>query len=232
MTRRTAGAAVLSAALLVSATSCDSIDLGSLAAFLGPGLTVVIENDTDFTAAADLRSSDSRNIAEDLVSEDNQIQSFGMNGAVGPHQTVTARLTCDGDLERIAFAGADFREGNGFAVGDLNHRVTLRRDTDFDCGDTIRITLSGEIFRFSAEVTVEQSTDDGGWLFGGDQAGSAAQNDNADTDSNTSNGTAGNGGNASHNNTGSNGTGSNNAGGTSNANGDEDMADMLDRLFD
>jgi hypothetical protein len=158
MTQRTAWAAFLCAALLISAASCNSFDLGGLAAFFGSGLTVVIENNTDFTAAPDLRTSDSHNLAEDVIADQNQVQNFGANGSVGPHQTVTARLTCNGDLESLVFRGADFREGNGFALGDVSSDVTLRRDTDFDCGDTIRLTLSGSIFRFRAEVNVERSS--------------------------------------------------------------------------
>jgi hypothetical protein len=181
MIRRTACAAILVAALLISTTSCGSIDLGSLTSLFGPGLTLVIENNTDFTAVPDLRSSDSDNIAEDLVADENQIQSFGMNGAVGPHQTMTARLACDSQLNRITFVGADFREGNGFTLGDVNNRITFRRDTDFDCGDTIRITFSGAIFSFTASADVEHSSNDGS-LFGSNNNSSNNGNDSSGSD--------------------------------------------------
>ena len=178
MTRRTAWAAFLCAALLIPAASCNSFDLGGLAALFAPGLTILIENDTDFTAVPDWRTSDSRNLAEDVIADQSQVQNFGANGSVGPHQTVTARLTCNGDLERLVFRGADFREGNGFALGDVSSNVTLRRDTDFDCGDTIRLTLSGSIFRFHAEVNVERSssTDAG---VGGSQDSNGSGNGNS-----------------------------------------------------
>lgn len=201
MTRRTVRAAFLYAALLIPAASCNTIDLGGLAALFAPGVTVVFENNTDFTAVPDLRTSDSRNLAEDtaaarsepgqswpgLTGSDRVITApalnFGANGSVGPHQTVTLRLTCNGDLERLVFRGADFREGNGFALGDVNSNVTLRRDTNFDCGDTIRITLSGSIFRFRAEVNVDRSSSSDSGV-GGSQDGNNG-NSRGDDDEDT-----------------------------------------------
>ena len=137
--------------------ACGGLNIGDIAGFFGPSVLIVIENDTAFTAAPDLRTSDSRNIFEDAFDEEEQITNFGINGAVQPHQTITVRLNCDGELELIAFEGARFSEGNGFPVGDLDAGTRLRRDHDFDCGDTIHIQMGGTIFNFYADVDVERT---------------------------------------------------------------------------
>lgn len=144
-----------------SLLACGSLNVADFAAFLVPAVTVIIENDTSFTAIPVLSASDSRNGIEDVFATDDPLTHFGTNGAIAPHQTVTFRLPCESDLETLAFEGAEFREANGFQLGDANVDVTLRRDRDFDCGDVVRIRLVGTIFNFHADLDVERApTDD------------------------------------------------------------------------
>lgn len=147
---------LLAAALLCLPIACDS--LGDIAAFFGSGVTIVIENNTAFTAVPDLRTSDSRNLVEDLFVEDDQLTNFGSNGAILPNQTATIRLPCDGDLELIVFDGAEFREGSGIPLGEIDADTKLRRDDDFDCGDVVHVRLDGTFLDFSADVDVERSS--------------------------------------------------------------------------
>ncbi len=155
--------------------ACEGLSLNDIAGFLGPTVTVVIENDTAFTAIPDLQTSESRNIVEDLLSDDDRITNFGVDGSVPANQTVTVRLRCDGELELILFNGADFQESSGFPLGRARADDRLRRDSDFDCGDVIRIRLGGTVFNFNAELEVEH-------LIGGDldQAGDEEDGDFAD----------------------------------------------------
>lgn len=162
MTPRQSGQLLLLLGLSVGLLgACEGLNLSDIAGFLGPTVTVVIENDTAFTAIPDLRTSESRNIIEDLVSDDDRITNFGVNGSVPANQTVTLRLRCDDELELILFDGADFQEGNGFPLGRARADDRLRRDSDFDCGDVIHIRLSGTVFNFNADLDVEH-------LVGGD----------------------------------------------------------------
>ncbi len=146
---------ILAVLAACASLSCDS--LGSLTAFFGGGVTVVIENNTSYLATPEIRTSNSKNIFEEIFNEGELVTNFGIDGTVLANQTVTFTLVCDGDLELIGVAGAEFRDGAGFDVGDADVNVRLRRDTDFDCGDTVRIRLSGGVFNFDADVDVEQS---------------------------------------------------------------------------
>jgi hypothetical protein len=154
--------------------ACEGLNLSDIAGFLGPTVTVVIENDTAFTAIPDLRTSASRNIVEELFSEDDRITNFGFNGSVLANQTVTLRLRCDDELELILFNGADFQEGNGFPLGDIDGDTRLHRDSDFDCGDVLHIRLSGTVFNFYADIDVEH--------LGGGDSGRDGDDDDEDDD--------------------------------------------------
>lgn len=134
--------------------SCDS--LGGFLTLLGRNVTVIIENDTSYTAEPEIWTSDSRNLIEDIFSESDQITDFGDDGEVRPRSTATIYLTCDDDLELVAFRGVVFRE-SGLRIGSIDTETRLRRDNDFDCGDTIRIRLSGTLFDFDVDIDVEQA---------------------------------------------------------------------------
>ncbi len=149
------------AAILCLTFACDSLDLGNIAGLFGPSVLIVIENNTSFTAVPDIRTSESSNFWEDGFEDEDQITGFGNNGVLQANQSASIRLACDGDLELIIFGGATFQEGNGFPLGDVGGDEKLRRDREFDCGDTIRIRLSGTIFNFRADVDVEHTDDSG-----------------------------------------------------------------------
>ncbi|MBN2563127.1 MAG: hypothetical protein JXQ75_19560 [Phycisphaerae bacterium] len=153
--------------------ACDSLGLGDIAALFGSGVTVVIENASAFTAVPELYTTDSDNVFEDLVAEEDRVSNFGINGAILPNQTVTIRLPCDSDLERILLRGVEFREGNGLALGEADADVKLRKDIDFDCGDTVNIRVGGSIFNFYADVDVDHSSRDQS----GDNAGDDGTDD-------------------------------------------------------
>lgn len=141
---------------------CDV--LGPVASLLGnPGVNVEIQNNTSFFAVPDLRTAGSRNFLEDAFADDEMI-----GGPVAPNQTVSIFLPCDGDLERIVFDGARFQDASGFALGDSDTTESLRRDVDFDCGDTINVRLSGTVFFFRSSVDVDNTGRD---LFGGSNLG-------------------------------------------------------------
>jgi len=133
----------------IGTSGCDA-----LGTFLQPGVTVVIENATAFNAVPDLQTSNSRNIAEDPFAEGQPAASVT---PIAPNQTATLRLDCDGELERITFSGARFQDAGGFGFGEANAGESWRRDVDFDCGDTIRIRLSGTVFFFDANVSIERA---------------------------------------------------------------------------
>lgn len=130
---------------------CDAVS-----GLFTPGVTIVIENSTSFTAVPDIRMSDSRNILEDAFSNPQSASNSDAIDAVAPNQTMSIRLDCDGQLELITFDGARFRDGSGFSFGDADAAKAWRRDVDFDCGDTIRIRLSGTVFFFDASTSVER----------------------------------------------------------------------------
>jgi len=155
---------------IVSTIGCDA--LGPVARLLGnPGVNVEIQNNTAFFAVPDLRTAGSRNFVEDAFAEDEAV-----GGSVAPNQTVSIFLPCDGDLERIVFDGARFQDAGGFALGDSDTSESLRRDVDFDCGDTINIRLSGTVFFFRSSLTVDNTGRD---LFGGSNL---SGNDDGDDD--------------------------------------------------
>lgn len=136
-------------------TACDSV--GSL---FQPGVTVVIENATGFHAVPDIQTANSRNLAEDLFAAPQEVDAAG---SVPPNQTATLRFDCDGELELISFRGVRFEDAGGFGFGDADVQDSWRRDVDFDCGDTIRIRLTGTVFFFDATANVERSLSfDGG----------------------------------------------------------------------
>lgn len=138
--------------MLLAMAGCDA--LGGL---FQPGVTIVVENGTGFTAVPDVQMSDSRNILEDTFRDSESVSDSGTVGSVAPNQTMTIRLDCDGDLERITFEGARFSDSSGFPFGDADADKSWRRDVDFDCGDTIRIRLSGTVFFFDASTSVERT---------------------------------------------------------------------------
>ena len=183
---------------------CDSVNLGAIAGFFAPGVTIEIINDTDFSAVPDLRTSDAGNIAADVVAEQQPVEGVG---TIAPHQTATIRLTADGDLERLYFRGAKFSAGGSFPVGEVDDQTKLRRDLDFDGGDTIRIRLSGFILSFQATVNVDRASSND--RSGGSSPGSGGSSSN-DHD--------GNGGGHGGNDGGQDGQG-------------RDIGDLLDSLF-
>lgn len=144
--------------LLWAGLSCSPDGFGGL---LGDFVTIEIENATSFTAIPDLRTGDSRNFAEDIFDAGRPVTNFGSNGTIAANQTVTIRLPCDGDLEMIAFGGSDFRDANNFPLGDVSGEELFRRDVEFDCGDVIRIRLSGGFLNFDATFLVQRSEPDG-----------------------------------------------------------------------
>ncbi|MBX3395842.1 MAG: hypothetical protein KF841_10795 [Phycisphaerae bacterium] len=122
---------------------------------------LIIVNETAFAASPEIRTSRSRNLLEDGFNTGTLITGLGDNGVVGPNQTITIRLSCS-ELETIAIDGARFRDATfGFPLGDTNKRRSLRRDVDFDCGDAIRVRLTGSLFNYDVAVSVEQGADDG-----------------------------------------------------------------------
>lgn len=145
---------VLAPSLLCLNASCDS--LGGLLGAFGNNVRLIIENQTSYKAQPDIRTSDSSNLFEDIFAEGDEVTNFGNHGVVPANQTVTVYLSCD-DLEHIAIGDVDFLDGDDDRVGTEDANASLRRDTDFDCGDTIRLTLDGGIFNFSADVDVEES---------------------------------------------------------------------------
>lgn len=155
--------------MLCALAACDGSGGAGFLALFGPSVTIVIENDTRFTAKPELFTSGGRNIFEDAFEETQQLTNFGVGGAIEPGETVTLRVPCNSDLELIAFKGAKFDNVLGLPVGDVDSDVRLRRDRDFDCNDTLNIRLSGSLFSFRASVDVEAGQSDGG-LFGADSA--------------------------------------------------------------
>jgi hypothetical protein len=143
----------LAIAFVCLTASCDST--GGLLAALGPNVRVIIENNTAFEAIPDIRTSDSTNFFEDIFTEGDEVTDFGDHGAVPPDRTVTFYIPCDDDLQHIAVGDIEFRDADGDNVGEADPNASLRRDDDFDCGDTIYITLSGRTDDFSADVDVE-----------------------------------------------------------------------------
>ena len=155
--------------MLCSLAACDGSGGTGFLALFGPSVTIVIENDTRFTARPELFTSGGRNIFEDAFEETQQLTNFGDGGAIEPGETVTLRVPCNADLELIAFKGAKFENVLGLPVGDVDSDVRLRRDRDFDCNDSLTIRLSGSLFSFRASVDVESGQSDGG-LFGAESA--------------------------------------------------------------
>ena len=156
--RRWRPACLVTALLACFTLSCNATGFGGLLGFFGNQVTIEIRNETSFTAIPDLRTGDSRNFVEDIFDDGEPLTGFGVNGTVAANQTVTLVLGCDDDLEMIAIGGAAFRDNSGFPLGDADGDELLRRDVDFDCGDVIVIQLSGSIFSFRSDVTVERST--------------------------------------------------------------------------
>lgn len=148
----------LLAGLLGLNLGCDALNLGAIAGFFAPGLTIEITNDTDFTAAPDLRTSDATNLAADTIAEQQPVSGVG---SIAPRQKATIQLPVNGDLERLYFFGAKFTAGGSFPVGDVNDQTRLRRDIDFTGGDTVRIRLSGAIFSFQSAVEVDHGAQSG-----------------------------------------------------------------------
>ncbi len=145
---------VLALSLPMTSISCDSF--GGLLGLLGRNVRVIIDNQTAYKAVPDIRTSSSRNLIEDIFTRGQEVRDFGDQGTVPPRQVVTFYLPCE-ELEHIAIDDVEFRDGGDHRVGAKDANASLRRDSDFDCGDTIRITLSGGPFSFKVDVDVEQN---------------------------------------------------------------------------
>lgn len=129
-----------------------------LARLLKPTVVVRIVNDTSFAAEPELLVSGSRNVIEDAFDTDASLVAVGTNGKLAPKTEAQVLLTCDGKLERIALLGATFRTDFGLKVGDVDDAVNLRRDLNFDCGETVVFTLSGTVGNFKAASKVDKSS--------------------------------------------------------------------------
>lgn len=147
-----------SIALAVSSMGCGN---GELQALLLPHrtVTIVVENQTAFAAAPEISTGGGRNIVEDLFVGKRPVAGLGAAGTIAARGSETFRLACNGDLELVELHGATFRAGGGLTLGSADDFVQLRRDVDFDCGDTIRIRFSGGIFSFRSSVDVEPASD-------------------------------------------------------------------------
>ena len=150
---RRLSAGLLVGSLLCLSGSCDAAD--NLLIPLAGGVRVIIENNTAFKAVPDIRTSDSSSFFEDLFTEGTEVTDFGDNGKVAANRTITFYIACDDSLEHIAIGDIDFLNSHGDRIGGADPAASLRRDSDFDCGDTIRITLTGGSDDFSADVDVE-----------------------------------------------------------------------------
>jgi hypothetical protein len=139
--------------LLCLLASCEAAN--NLLTPLTGGIRVIVENNTSSKAVPDIRTSDSDNFFEDLFTTGTEVTDFGDDGAVAANRTVTFYIACDDSLERIAIGEVDFFDRQNDRVGGDNPSTSLRRDSDFDCGDTIRITLTGSSDDFSVDVEVE-----------------------------------------------------------------------------
>ncbi len=156
MNRRTLRTVCLPAVILPAlAGGCEVSGLGGLLDLFGQSVTIIVENDTRFAATPDVRIGESRNVVEDFLSESEPVAGFGANGTIPPNQTATVRLSCGGDLELIAIGNVRFQNILGLDAGEVDIGENLRRDTDFDCGDVIRIRLSGSLFSFDSSIDVE-----------------------------------------------------------------------------
>lgn len=167
---------------LMAVTAVGSGCGTDLARLLRPTVLVTIRNQTSFVAVPEVIHSDSRNVVEDVFDDAEPVTGFGNNDTIAPGQSANILLTCDGSLERIALRKVEFRTDFGLKVGQVDDVFNVRRDIDFDCGETVVYTLRGTILDFDVEVDVDKSspvtpinlfgpTDDGdsnGGLFGED----------------------------------------------------------------
>lgn len=128
---------------------------GGIFNLFGNGVTLVIQNDAGFPAALDVWVGGGMNAVEDVVADRRSLADLGGPETVGAHQSISVAISCDGELEVIAFDGARFTQG-GLGVGEVEDVRRMRRDVEFDCGDTVRIRLSGAVFNFGVSVDVEQ----------------------------------------------------------------------------
>lgn len=134
---------------------CGSQDF--LARLLQPTVVVRIVNDTAFPAEPELLASASRNAIEDAFDTDASLVVVSGGDSIAPNGEAQVLLTCDGDLERIALLSVTFRTEFGLKVGDVDDAVNLRRDRDFDCGETVVFTLSGTVGNFEVDAQVDKS---------------------------------------------------------------------------
>jgi len=146
------------------------------ARLIRPTVVVRIVNDTGFMAEPELLASASRNLIEDAFDTDSSLVDIG--GSLAPNEEAQVLLTCDGDLERIALLSVTFRTEFGLKVGDVDDTVNLRRDIDFDCGETVIFTLTGTITNFDVDATVDKSQPV--LPFGSQQGGSSNNSTNDD----------------------------------------------------
>ena len=132
------------AALLVSQMGgCPSSLNGIVDTLLGSSgsITVVVENDTNFDVLPDMRIDD----------DDSGFNAF-LAGVFGGQELVTGRLApgefvnfnfdCD-QLGLIYVAGAEQSDLFG-AFSDSGSSSILRRDHDYDCGDSIVFQFLGD----------------------------------------------------------------------------------------
>ncbi len=171
---------LVSCVALLSACLGMTCDVSSLDSILG-GLTgnqvsVVVKNETTFTAVPDIRTGKSRNFIEDFIAgSGDPLTNFGTFGTVPASDTITFSLPCNGDIETFIYDGVAVRDVNGFPLGEATANKVLRRDFDFDCGDKINITISGGVFNFRTVIGVERA--EGSTRFGSIETGSDSLDD-------------------------------------------------------
>jgi len=148
----------LSVGLILSTTLALGSGCGTdIARLLQPTVHVKVRNQTSFVAVPEVIHSDSRNVVEDVFDQSEPVTGFGNNGTIAPGQSADILLTCDGNLERIALRKVEFRTDFGLKVGQVDDVFNVRRDTDFDCGDTVVYTLSGTILSFDVNANVDKT---------------------------------------------------------------------------
>lgn len=149
---------MLTLSLATTAALSGGCGTDFIARLLQPTVVVRIINDTGFAAEPELLASASKNLIEDAFDTDSSLIAIGENGKLAPKAETQVLLTCDGDLERIALLSVTFRTEFGLKVGDVDDAVNMRRDIDYDCGETVVFTLSGTVGNFDVDATVDKSS--------------------------------------------------------------------------
>lgn len=151
----------LRAVLILNIVATAALSGGCGADFISrliqPAVVVRIINDTGFTAEPELLASASKNLIEDAFDTDSSLVAIGQSGKIAPNSETQVLMTCDGDLERIALLSVTFRTEFGLKVGDVDDAVNMRRDIDYDCGETVVFTLKGTVGNFEVDAKVDDS---------------------------------------------------------------------------